>query len=271
MRSPLWRHVVTLFYLCWAAVAVAEPLTLPREKRPEWLTRDGIVMAGSWEPLVFRVRRDGQSYVPTPEQLAAWQREHSPEMVARLKALGVNFVMMHCYKGAGLEAEREKHGRRRPLFAALSRRRTPRRRLQLQRRISLGTVFPREPQAKQWVVLNEARQTRHLRCGRIPVLLEPQPSRGTDVLSRAGSVRGRRDQDRPRALRQLRGRTRLRCRFDRTLSQVSGRDVYGRAVVADGYHRRDDCANRPPRTPRRCWCEPGKILAVVRWRSPTGT
>jgi len=87
--------------------AQAEPLTLAPEQRPEWLRRDGIVMAGSWEPLVFRVRRDGDGYTPSAEQRAAWQREHSPEMVARLKALGVNFVMMHCYKGAGLEAERE--------------------------------------------------------------------------------------------------------------------------------------------------------------------
>ncbi len=85
----------------------AEPLTLPADKRPEWLRRDGIVMAGSWEPLVFRVRRDGAGYTPTPEQLDGWRREHSPEMVARLKAMGVNFVMMHCYKGAGLEAERQ--------------------------------------------------------------------------------------------------------------------------------------------------------------------
>ena len=49
-------------------------------------------MAGSWEPLVFRVRRDGTSYVPTPEQRAGWEREHSPAMVARLKELGVNFL-----------------------------------------------------------------------------------------------------------------------------------------------------------------------------------
>ena len=84
----------------------AQPLTLPLDKRPEWLSRDGIVMAGSWEPLVFRVRRDGGSYTPTPTQRADYQREQSPEMVARLKALGVNFVMMHCYKGAGLDAER---------------------------------------------------------------------------------------------------------------------------------------------------------------------
>ncbi|MBI4626021.1 MAG: hypothetical protein HY736_22720 [Verrucomicrobia bacterium] len=91
------------------ANSAATPLlTLPLDRRPEWLRRDGIVMAGSWEPLLFRVRRDGApGYTPTPEQRAAYAREHSPEMVAKLRSLGVNFVMMHCYKGGGLEAERE--------------------------------------------------------------------------------------------------------------------------------------------------------------------
>ncbi|UCE46571.1 MAG: hypothetical protein JSW47_13215 [Phycisphaerales bacterium] len=95
-----------LLYLC--SLAQAEVLTLPIDERPTWLQRDGIVMAGSWEPLLFRVRRDGyEGYTPTAEQRNAYLREHSPEMIARLKDLGVNFVMMHCYKGAGLAAERE--------------------------------------------------------------------------------------------------------------------------------------------------------------------
>ena len=80
-------------------LAGADTLTLPLDQRPAWVAQDGIVMAGSWEPLMFRVRRDGGSgYEPTPEQRAAYEREHSPEMVAQLKSLGVNFVMMHCYK-----------------------------------------------------------------------------------------------------------------------------------------------------------------------------
>ncbi|MFZ2642009.1 MAG: hypothetical protein WA117_13505 [Verrucomicrobiia bacterium] len=46
--------------LCFSATAADTPLlTLQGDKRPEWLRRDGIVMAGSWEPLLFRVRRDG--------------------------------------------------------------------------------------------------------------------------------------------------------------------------------------------------------------------
>jgi hypothetical protein len=88
--------------------ASLESLTLPLEKRPEWLQREGIVMAGDWEALFVRARREGRmDYVPTPQQRAAYEREHTPEMIARLKALGVNFVMLHCYRGAGIQAERE--------------------------------------------------------------------------------------------------------------------------------------------------------------------
>lgn len=106
---PVATRILCPLILVAAHAAASEPLfTLPADKRPEWLRRDGIVMAGSWEPLLFRVRRDGaEGYTPTAEQRAAYEREHSPEMVAKLKSLGVNFVMMHCYKGGGMEAERE--------------------------------------------------------------------------------------------------------------------------------------------------------------------
>jgi hypothetical protein len=90
-----------------AASGSPKSLTLPLAERPAWLQTEGMVMAGDWEPLLFRVRRDGSpGYDPTPEQLAAYAREHTSDMIAQLKALGVNFVMMHAYKGFGLGAER---------------------------------------------------------------------------------------------------------------------------------------------------------------------
>ena len=61
MRRQRFGFVALVVVACLglAPLLHAEPLTLPLDKRPEWLRRDGIVMAGSWEPLVFRVRRDG--------------------------------------------------------------------------------------------------------------------------------------------------------------------------------------------------------------------
>jgi hypothetical protein len=105
-------HVVVRYLMfllcCLLPLAHAATDTLPLDQRPAWVARDGIVMAGSWEPLSFRVRRDGgEGCAPTPDQLAAYEQEHSPEMIEQLKSLGVNFVMMHCYKGSGREAERE--------------------------------------------------------------------------------------------------------------------------------------------------------------------
>jgi hypothetical protein len=142
-----------------ACLVQAEPLTLPPEQRPDWLQRDGIVMAGSWEPLLFRVRRDGSdSYTPTVEQRAAYEREHSPEMIAELKALGVNFIMMHCYKGAGLEAERHSMADA-VKFAQLCRDAGLRVGVYNYSGAFLWELFFREmPQAKDWVLLDTAGQ-----------------------------------------------------------------------------------------------------------------
>ncbi|MHB8899363.1 MAG: hypothetical protein ACYC6Y_11500 [Thermoguttaceae bacterium] len=106
-RLPLMVPVLLLVPIL-SSPAWAETLTLPRSSRPAWLSEEGLVMAGSWEPLPFRVRRDGSpGYTPTAEQAADYRREHSPEMIQELKALGVNFVMTHCYKGGGLGLERD--------------------------------------------------------------------------------------------------------------------------------------------------------------------
>ncbi len=142
--------------LLLACPVLAEPLTLPLNQRPEWLRRDGLVMAGSWEPLLFRVRRDGGSdYTPSEEQRAAYVREHGPGMIARLKDLGVNFVMMHCYKGAGPAAERESMSDA-ARFARLCH----------EAGLRVGVynysgaflwepLFRETPQAKDWVLLDE--------------------------------------------------------------------------------------------------------------------
>ena len=111
-------------------------------------------MAGSWEPLLFRVRRDGSDgYEPTPEQRAAYKREHSQEMVEQLKSLGVNFVMMHCYKGFGLGNERDSMADA-VQFSKLCHENG----LRVGVYVYSGAfgwelLFPETPEAKDWVVL----------------------------------------------------------------------------------------------------------------------
>lgn len=86
----------------------AQVLTLPLDQRPEWLRKEGMIMAGSWEPLTYRTRQGTlNGHVPTAEERALWEKEHSPEVTQKMKDLGVNFIMMHCYKGAGLEVEKQ--------------------------------------------------------------------------------------------------------------------------------------------------------------------
>ena len=75
-------------------------------------------------------------------------------MIARLKALGVNFVMMHCYKGAGLQAERQSMADA-AQFAA----RCHEAGLRVGVYVTSGTMlwelfFKEKPEAKEWAVLD---------------------------------------------------------------------------------------------------------------------
>ena len=111
----LTSAAVPLFLLCLV------PAQTPALDRPQWMDHPGIVMAGNWEEPTFRARRAGRmDFTLPPDKLAPYQREHSPEMIARLKDLGVNFLMIHVYKGAGMatEAAGMEDSRR---FAALAR------------------------------------------------------------------------------------------------------------------------------------------------------
>ena len=151
---------ITLFIsicLCFSNFIYAETLTLPYDKRPDWLQKEGIVMAGSWEPLPFRIMRDtgGKTSIPTASQIKDYQYEHSPQMLDRLKNLGVNFIMTHCYKGMGLKTEQQSMADA-VEFARLCR----------EKDLHVGvynfsgsflweSFFKEMPQAKDWVLLTE--------------------------------------------------------------------------------------------------------------------
>ena len=82
------------------------PVATRAVDRPPWMDHPGIVMAGSWEAPAYRGRGAGSmDFTLPPQYLAGYHREHSPEMIAKLKDLGVNFIMTHGYKGAGMATE----------------------------------------------------------------------------------------------------------------------------------------------------------------------
>ena len=56
-------------------------LTLSREKLPKWVREQGIVMAGDWEPLLYRTRLASGRFEPTPEERALYDSEHTSEML----------------------------------------------------------------------------------------------------------------------------------------------------------------------------------------------
>jgi hypothetical protein len=79
----------------------------PKQKWPEWLQREGLVMAGNWESLSYRLRA-GDFSAPgegSNSKLAKFESAYTEEMARKLKDLGFNFVMLPLQKGLGLKAE----------------------------------------------------------------------------------------------------------------------------------------------------------------------
>lgn len=76
---------------------------LPSSQRPKWAEDQGIVMASDMEPLIFLRRRGGE-----PADVAReWNSDLTKAAVQKLKAEGVNLVLINLYKGFGLKAEQK--------------------------------------------------------------------------------------------------------------------------------------------------------------------
>lgn len=72
--------------------------------QPSWISETPLVFIGNWDAMpVFKHRLGGN---PTWQQ-AAYYREHTDEAVKKYKELGVTMMIIHFYKGFGLEAEKE--------------------------------------------------------------------------------------------------------------------------------------------------------------------
>lgn len=96
-------RLIALAALGGALLAWAENpqhATSHRTRRPAWV-KEGIVMAGNWEPLSFIRRRGGQTYADEEN----WKKERSQATARGLKEAGVTLVITNLHKGMGLKTE----------------------------------------------------------------------------------------------------------------------------------------------------------------------
>src|SRR5579863_6700288 len=100
----IWMGAVVL-----AAALVGSSCSVPApaqqaKPRPAWLHDTPIVLVSNHDSMpIFRRRVGGN---PTWQE-EDYEKEHSEESIRKLKALGVTVVIVHFYKGFGLEAEHD--------------------------------------------------------------------------------------------------------------------------------------------------------------------
>jgi hypothetical protein len=96
---------------------------------------------------IFRRRVGGN---PTWQE-ADYEREHTEEAIDKLKDLGVTLVIVHFYKGFGLEAERE-HMEKAKQLAAIVKKKGLRLAVYVGSTIAYETFLIEKPEAEQWFV-----------------------------------------------------------------------------------------------------------------------
>jgi hypothetical protein len=122
--------------------------TNPSKPRPAWLHDTPIILVSNHDSMpVFRRRVGGN---PTWQE-EDYEREHTEEAVKKLKGLGVTVVIVHFYKGFGLQAERE-HMEKAKLLAALVKKYGMRLAVYVGSTIAYETFLPEKPEAQEWFV-----------------------------------------------------------------------------------------------------------------------
>lgn len=126
-----------------------QPPPRPADARPAWV-KEGIVMAGNWEPLTF-IRRRGGHPVADEEN---WPLERTEQAARGLAKAGVNLVITNLHKGFGLKTESEDIAATRR-FVEFAHRHGVRVGGYVGATMMYETFFREEPEAKDWVQVDE--------------------------------------------------------------------------------------------------------------------
>src|SRR5512144_2231445 len=112
---------VTVMFVALTWSAGINPLASPPSQaeaatpRPSWLHTMPIVLVSNHDSMPIFRRRVGGNPLWHEED---YEKEHAEEAIEKLKELGVTVVIVHFYKGFGLEAE-EEHREKAKKLAAL--------------------------------------------------------------------------------------------------------------------------------------------------------
>ena len=116
--------------------------------RPSWIADTPLVFIGNWDAMpIFRRRVGGN---PTWQQDAYYQ-EHTEETVKQYKEMGVTMMLLHFFKGFGLEAEKE-HIEEAKKLASICKENGLKVGVYVGSTIGYETFLLEEPEAEEWFV-----------------------------------------------------------------------------------------------------------------------
>ncbi len=120
----------------------------PAKPRPTWMGNMPLVLVSNHDSMpIFQKRRGGN---PTWQE-QDYQNEHTEEAIQKLKDLGVTLVIVHFYKGFGLEAERE-HLEKAKALAAIIKKHGLKLGVYVGSTIAYETFLLEKPEAQAWFV-----------------------------------------------------------------------------------------------------------------------
>jgi hypothetical protein len=120
----------------------------PNHTQPSWISEDPMVFIGNWDAMpIFRRRVGGN---PTWQQ-DAYYKENSDEVVKKYKDMGVTMMLLHFYKGFGLDAEKE-HIDEAKKLASLCKQNGLKVGVYIGSTIAYETFLAEKPEAVKWFV-----------------------------------------------------------------------------------------------------------------------
>ena len=131
-----------------SAQVTSGPATHSPANRPAWLHETPIVMVSNHDSMpIFRRRVGGN---PTWQE-EDYEKEHAEESIRKLKDMGVTVVIVHFYKGFGLDAERD-HMEKGKALAALVHKYGMKVGVYVGSTIAYETFLAEKPEAEEWFV-----------------------------------------------------------------------------------------------------------------------